>query len=102
MRSLLSLVAFLLIAATSAQAFEAEFVTSSDPILSNPHDVELSADGKLLYVSDLGNDRVAVLGTGRAGKGANVFTTPEGVVIRDQDLWISDSGNNRVVRYRIQ
>ena len=43
-----------------------------------------------------------VLGTGKAGKGANVFTTPEGVVISDQDLWISDSGNNRVVRYRIQ
>lgn len=45
---------------------------------------------------------VQVLGTGRPGKGPGKFTTPEGVELRGETLWISDSGNDRVVKYRIQ
>ena len=51
----------------------------------------ISADGKLLLV----------LGNGVAGKGANRFRTPEGVETRDDIVWISDSGNNRIVKYRL-
>jgi len=51
----------------------------------------ISADGKILLV----------LGSGNAGKGPNLFTTPEGVEIRGDTLWLSDSGNDRVVKYRI-
>ncbi|MGD8419474.1 MAG: NHL repeat-containing protein [Gammaproteobacteria bacterium] len=58
----------------------------------NNHVVKfIGADGKLLYV----------LGDGRAGKGPGRFTTPEGVELRGEELWLSDSGNDRVVKYRL-
>lgn len=58
----------------------------------NNHSIKfISEDGKLLYV----------LGTGKAGKGVNIFKTPEGVEIRNSTLWLSDSGNNRIVKYEI-
>ena len=59
----------------------------------NNHVVKfIGADGKLLQV----------LGDGRAGKGPGRFTTPEGVELRGEELWLSDSGNNRVVKYRLE
>ena len=51
----------------------------------------IDADGRL----------VATLGTGKAGLGAGVFRTPEGVDSAADRLWLSDSGNNRVVVYRV-
>lgn len=58
----------------------------------NNHAVKFIApDGKLLFV----------LGTGNAGKGPGKFTTPEGVEVKGDTLWISDSGNDRVVKYTI-
>lgn len=58
----------------------------------NNHTIKfIAADGRLLYV----------LGTGEAGKGVYIFKTPEGVEIRNNTLWLSDSGNNRVVKYEI-
>ena len=41
-----------------------------------------------------------VLGTARAGRGEGLFDRPEGVEIRDADVWFSDTYNNRIVRYR--
>ncbi|PVV15697.1 MAG: hypothetical protein B6D77_01670 [gamma proteobacterium symbiont of Ctena orbiculata] len=43
-----------------------------------------------------------VLGDGKPGFGANKFTTPEGVEVRGTDLWLSDSGNDRILRYRLR
>ena len=57
----------------------------------NNHQVKfIDADGRLLHV----------MGDGRPGLGVNRFTTPEGVEIRGDELWLSDSGNDRVVKYR--
>ena len=57
----------------------------------NSHQVKfISGDGKLLLV----------LGTGKPEKGPNRFTTPEGVEVQGDTLWISDSGNDRVVKYK--
>lgn len=42
------------------------------------------------------------LGKGHASRGDFGFTTPEGVEIRKNQVWISDSGNNRIIRYRLQ
>jgi len=42
------------------------------------------------------------LGDGKPARGDDRFTTPEGVEVRGNQVWISDSGNNRIVRYRIQ
>lgn len=59
----------------------------------NSHTVKIIArDGELL----------AVIGTGRRGKGPGKFRTPEGVEVRGETLWISDSGNDRVVKYRFE
>ena len=44
---------------------------------------------------------LATLGTGRPGKGEGVFRTPEGVDSAGDILWLSDSGNDRIVKYRI-
>lgn len=42
-----------------------------------------------------------VLGDGEPGKGPNKFITPEGVEVKGSTIWLSDSGNNRIVKYRI-
>ncbi len=58
----------------------------------NNHTIKIiGSDGALLHV----------LGTGKAGKGPNIFRTPEGVEYKANTLWLSDSGNNRVVKYTI-
>ena len=58
----------------------------------NTHSVKfIGPDGSLLLV----------LGSGQPEKGPNVFTTPEGVELRGDTLWISDSGNDRITKYRI-
>lgn len=124
--------------------------------LSSPHDLEIAADGDI-WLSDSGNDRMLllspdleikkelkgapynfngvryqdlladgtlvaadknthtvkfigadgamklVLGTpGKPGKGPNMFRTPEGIEVRGGTLWISDSGNDRVVVYQLR
>jgi DNA-binding beta-propeller fold protein YncE len=59
----------------------------------NNHQVKIiGPDGQLLLV----------LGTGRPGKGPGQFTTPEGIEVQGETLWISDSGNDRVVKYQIK
>jgi len=57
----------------------------------NNHQIKfIDAEGKLLLV----------LGDGLAGRGPNRFTTPEGVELSGTTLWLSDSGNDRIVKYR--
>ena len=58
----------------------------------NNHEVKIIApDGALLLV----------LGTGRPEQGPGKFRTPEGIEVAGDTVWISDSGNDRVVKYRI-
>lgn len=57
----------------------------------NTHSVKIiGPSGTLLHV----------MGNGKPGRGENLFTTPEGVEVRGQTLWIADSGNDRIVKYR--
>ena len=49
-----------------------------------------------------GGELKLVLGSGKAGKGPGLFRTPEGVETRGDILWLSDSGNDRVVKYRLR
>jgi DNA-binding beta-propeller fold protein YncE len=59
----------------------------------NNHQIKfIGPDGRLILV----------LGSGKPEKGPAKFTTPEGVEVRGNTLWLSDSGNDRVVKYRIQ
>ena len=56
----------------------------------NNHQVKfIAGDGRLLLV----------LGSGSADKGPGLFTTPEGIEVRGNTLWVSDSGNDRIVKY---
>jgi DNA-binding beta-propeller fold protein YncE len=58
----------------------------------NNHRIKVIApDGKLLLV----------LGSGRPEKGPGKFSTPEGVETRGDTVWLSDSGNDRIVTYRV-
>lgn len=72
----------------------------------------LAADAKgRLYVADENNNRILVLdaadrpigqiGSGRNGKGPNLFNKPEGVEVWRDRVWISDTYNDRIVLYRI-
>lgn len=49
-----------------------------------------------------GGELITVLGGGGAGKGPGRFRTPEGIEYHDGMLWISDSGNDRIVKYRVR
>ena len=51
----------------------------------------ISADYQLL----------GTIGTGNPGKDPGQLNTPEGVAVLGKDLWISDTYNNRIVRYQI-
>ncbi len=55
---------------------------------------------RILVISAIGRV-LLVLGTGEPGEGPGIFTTPEGVETRGDIVWISDSGNDRVVKYRL-
>jgi len=58
----------------------------------NNHQIKfIGLDGKLRHV----------LGSGRREEGPDKFATPEGVEIRGNTLWFSDSGNDRVVKYTL-
>lgn len=59
----------------------------------NTHSVKfIGADGTLRLQ----------LGNGKPSRGNYLLTTPEGVEVRGKHVWISDSGNDRIVRYRIE
>ena len=51
-------------------------------------------------IVDPGGRLLATLGGGRPGRGEGLLRTPEGVDSAGDILWLSDSGNNRVVKYR--
>ena len=48
-----------------------------------------------------GGTLIGVLGDGVPGIGANKFDDPEGVAVRGNRYFFSDSDNNRIVRYSV-
>ncbi|MFC1681932.1 NHL repeat-containing protein [Pseudomonadota bacterium] len=68
-----------------------------------PDGTVIAADKYSHTVKFIGRDGTLrlVLGSGTAGKGPDRFATPEGVEVRGDILWISDSGNDRVVKYKM-
>ncbi len=66
----------------------------------------------MLYVADVGNDAVkvlrpntlatlAVIGSGRRGKGADRLNKPEGVEAVGDRVWVADTYNHRILLYRL-
>ena len=90
---------------------EIDLILSGSPYaFSGPRYMDFDSAGRL-YVADKYSNQIKiiapdgellqVLGTDSAGKGEGVFDRPEGVEIRGSDVWISDTYNDRIVRYRV-
>lgn len=101
---LLAVFAFL---ATPVFAFELEFVTASTADLSNPHDIKLSPDGKYLFVSDVGNNRVVLLDPESLAFVSDFGSDHQGGT-HDVDFdaqgraYVADTHNNRVTIYEMK
>ncbi|MEM7226452.1 MAG: NHL repeat-containing protein [Pseudomonadota bacterium] len=84
----------------------ATFEAASEAAFSRPHDIVLSPDGRFLYVSDLGHDRVAVLDPDSLALlgsfGDDQLDAPHDVAFdRDGRLLVADTGNDRVAIYAV-
>jgi DNA-binding beta-propeller fold protein YncE len=106
-RAFAILFALVLVApAHAAEAFRIEFLAASTADLSNPHDIKLSPDGRHLYVSDVGNDRVAVLDAdtlrlvGHFGSD-HQDGTHDLDFDRQGRLYVADTHNGRVTIYEM-
>ncbi|MDJ0943699.1 MAG: NHL repeat-containing protein [Kiloniellales bacterium] len=91
----------------NAAAFEAAFLSASTVELDNPHDVKLSPDGKRLFVSDVGNDRVVVLDA-ESLELLGHFGADHQDGTHDVDfdaegrLYVADTHNHRVTVYELE
>lgn len=89
---------------TLAEAIAVRYVTASEEIFSEPHDVVLSPDGQQLFVADNGNDRIVVLDA-QTLQQISVFA--QGEVSQPHDiafdttgrLLVADTGNSRIAIY---
>ena len=78
-------------------------------VLSAPHDVAFD-DAGWLYVADEYNDQikvfdesrapVGVIGTGERGNGPGQLDRPEGVTVRGDHVWVSDTHNHRILLFK--
>lgn len=73
------------------------------------HPWGIALNGTNIYVSDTGNHRIVVLNAqgakvdeiGKRGFGKNEFNYPTGIQVDAKgQLWVADSGNNRIVRIK--
>ena len=96
----------LITSALSAAGMSFEPVGASEAVLSRPHDLVLSSDGKFLYVADLGNNVVHVLDPDSlkiiGAIGASELSAPHDVAFDQQGrLYVADTGNDRVAVYEV-
>ena len=54
---------------------------------------------RILMIDPLTGDLLGTIGDGTPGLGPNKFDDPEGVVVRGNTYWFSDSDNNRIIKY---
>ena len=108
MRQLTALTTTLILIAAVAQAGpRAEFLGASQVRMENPHDLKLSPDGRYLFVSDVGNNRVLILDPASL-KEVGAFGAGEQSGTHDVDFdrqnraYVADTHNNRVLIYRIE
>ena len=68
-----------------------------------PNDTLIAADkySHSIKVISAQGDLLLVLGDGNPGMGPGKFRTPEGVETLGDIVWFADSGNDRIVKYRL-
>lgn len=107
LRLLVTLIAALALSATASAQFRVEFIGASTTSLDNPHDIKLSPDGKHLFVSDVGNNRVAILDSESLDFVAE-FGSDHQSGTHDIDFdsmgraYVADTHNNRVTIYAMR
>lgn len=92
--------------AVQAQQLVFEPVAVSERVLSRPHDLILSPDGRHLFISDLGNHVVRVLDAESLADvgviGAGELSSPHDVALDDRGrLMVADTGNDRVAIFEL-
>lgn len=73
--------------------------------LGHPRGIDIDAEGHL-FIADTGNDRILLFTAegefiedwGRRGSRPGEFVAPQGIAIKDDEVYILDSGNRRVQR----
>ena len=106
MRLVLAFLFSLTASGLSAAEIKVEFVGASTIELDNPHDLKLSPDGRYLLVSDVGNDRVAVLDPDTLAL-VSEFGSDHQSGTHDIDFdamgraYVADTHNNRVTIYEM-
>jgi DNA-binding beta-propeller fold protein YncE len=107
---LISVVCLTSLTAYAASNKSASVITSriavSDTSFNHPHDLVLSPDGTNLYVSDLDNNVVKVMGPTTlktiGTTGENDLDSPHDVSFDHQGrLMVADSGNDKIVVYEV-
>ena len=89
-----------------ATDLEVQFIGASTTELENPHDLKLSLDGKYLFVSDVGNDRVVILNPDTL-EFVSAFGSDHQSGTHDIDFgpdgraYVADTHNNRIAIYDI-
>lgn len=77
----------------------------------DPHDVQVIGNSSVIIaekflhrikIVSLNDGLSDVIGIGRPGKNQVALKRPSGIELRGNDLWIADSGNNRVLRCKIE
>lgn len=106
MRVRFALVLLLAAPALSAQGLSAEFLGASTTPMDNPHDLKLSPDGRHLFVSDVGNNRVLILDPETlAPQGSFGADHQSGTHDVDFDadgrVYVADTHNSRVTIYAL-
>jgi len=94
-------------AEASTHKVETHTEARSENVFLRPHDLALSPDGRFLYVSDLGNDRVAVLNPmtlQTLGEiGADRLSDPHDVTFDDEGrMLVADSGHDRIAIFEVK
>jgi len=99
--------------ASAAWPAAAQPVLKASPVaelatgLSRPHDAAFSPDGTLIYVTDMGNNRVRVLeamtleSVGTFGEG-ELSSPHDAAFDRSGRLLVADTGNDRVAIYEVR
>lgn len=100
-------IVFLSCQAIASQPLKALYEKESAVDLNNPHDLKLSPDGRYLMVSDVGNNRVAILDPDSLlflGEfGADHQSGTHDIDFDDSGLvYVADTHNNRVTIYQMQ
>ena len=107
MRMKIALIALLLVSShVLAADFTVVYQSASSTPLSNPHDLKLSPDGKYLFVSDVGTNRVVLLDPETLSF-VDAWGDDHQSGTHDVDFdaqgraYVADTHNNRVTIYRM-